>query len=507
MNNAQILIVEDEKIIAEDIQDSLREYGFGVVDIESNGEKAIEKAAKLKPDLILMDIMLKGKLNGIETAYKINDNEKIPIIYLTGSADYYTVEEAISTNPFGYLLKPFNKKELYKSVEIAIKKHRTLLSSNKTYSINAKEVEEHFYNQVSTTEIVQKEERKENTTEPAEKTHPFAHVLKPFYQKGLTLKDILSEIDSETITQVNLNKLIEVSFKLAIFNVRRNINKIYNINKSGDLTVEDIAIEAISNLFVTNEKRNMLNLKYSLITWNNPIENDTDGLYFLNKIVSMRVNQYLYKLLKESDPLFSKVLDAVNHCIKKDNYKKVVAFGKTYIVDEGIDEIDGDTITAEELNNVPVNFDYTKNDVLSNLFKYLEKHTSYYQAIPLNALVKRILFNYQKDYESQSFHVSSPMDRICVEDIVKISIEKTITMLKGTYLEKGKISEQDAFVLGKTIIDIANDLKEGQLNWGIYNYLEVYVPDLTKEIYKDKYQNILEYLVKKFKSYVKEQYN
>ncbi len=508
MINAHILIVEDEKLIAEDIQHILNEYGFGSVNIESSGEKAIEKAFKLKPDVILMDISLGGNLNGIETAYRINDKSQVPIIYLTANSDDNSVKEAINSNPFGYLIKPFNKKELYNSVEIAIRKSREMTANKVTsFKVRPAEVEHNSPSLLTKNSETETEKSAGILENDSEKIHPFAHVLKPFYQKGLTLKEILSEIEKETISQVNLNKLIEISYKLAIFNVRRNINKIYNLNKNGDITVEDVAIEAISNLFITNEKREMMNLKYSLITWNNPIENDTDGLFFLNKIVSMRVNQYVYKLLKESDPLFSKVLDAVNHCIKKDNYKKVVAFGKTYIVEEDVEEITGDTITAEELNNSTIDFDYTKNDVIAAMFEYIEVTTNYFPAIPLNAFVKRILFNYQKDYESQSFHVSSPMDKICVEDIVKIAIEKTLIKLKETYVEKDKISEYDAQVLGKTVIDIANDLKEGQLNWGIYAYLEVHVPELTKDLYKDKYQNILEYLVKKFKSYVKEQYN
>jgi len=121
----RILIVEDEVIIARDIQSKLRELGYDTLPIVSSGEEAIEKAGELKPDLILMDIVLNGEIDGIEAAGRIGRFFNIPVVYLTAYADDKTLERAKVTDPFGYMMKPFGEKELHSTVEMAIYKHRS----------------------------------------------------------------------------------------------------------------------------------------------------------------------------------------------------------------------------------------------------------------------------------------------------------------------------------------------------------------------------------------------
>jgi PAS domain S-box-containing protein len=119
----QILIVEDEIIIAEDLQIKLIRMGYSVPDIASSGEEAIKKVKEKNPDIILMDIVIHGKIDGIETAEKIHTFSDVPVIYLTAYADQYTLERAKITEPFGYLLKPFKERELLITLEMAIYKH------------------------------------------------------------------------------------------------------------------------------------------------------------------------------------------------------------------------------------------------------------------------------------------------------------------------------------------------------------------------------------------------
>jgi PAS domain S-box-containing protein len=124
MTNAKVLIVEDEAIVAKDLQYRLRKFGYTVPEIASSGEEAINKALKFSPDLVLMDIRLKGKMDGIEAAQEIYKRLNIPVIYLTAYADENTLERAKITEPFGYLLKPFKEKELQTNIEITLIKHR-----------------------------------------------------------------------------------------------------------------------------------------------------------------------------------------------------------------------------------------------------------------------------------------------------------------------------------------------------------------------------------------------
>jgi putative nucleotidyltransferase with HDIG domain len=123
--NAKILIVENERIIAEDIKRTLQNLDYAVCSIVTSGDEAIKKAEQDNPDLILMDIVLQGEISGIEAAEQIHTRFNIPIIYLTAYADAKTLERAKITEPFGYITKPFDEKELYSTIEIALYKNQT----------------------------------------------------------------------------------------------------------------------------------------------------------------------------------------------------------------------------------------------------------------------------------------------------------------------------------------------------------------------------------------------
>lgn len=118
-----ILIVEDESIVAKDIQQSLKKLGYEVLGVCATGEDAISKAEQLKPSLVLMDIMLKGEMSGIEAAEQIRQRLNIPIIFLTAYADSSTLSKAKITEPSGYIIKPFKEIDLQTNIEIALYKH------------------------------------------------------------------------------------------------------------------------------------------------------------------------------------------------------------------------------------------------------------------------------------------------------------------------------------------------------------------------------------------------
>ncbi|MBD0266422.1 MAG: response regulator, partial [Tolypothrix sp. T3-bin4] len=102
----RVLVVEDEYILALNLQENLEALGYTVLDIADTGETAIEKATELRPNLILMDIRLRGDMDGIQASEQIWQNLQIPVIYVTGHSDKSTVERATLTSPFGYILKP-----------------------------------------------------------------------------------------------------------------------------------------------------------------------------------------------------------------------------------------------------------------------------------------------------------------------------------------------------------------------------------------------------------------
>lgn len=124
MSKERILIVEDEKIISLDLQRRLEKFDYNVVGLCTTGTEAVEKTGEFLPDIILMDIMLAGDIDGIDAAKQIKDQYQIPVIFLTAYADEKTLERAKEAEPFGYILKPFKEKELYTTIDIALYKHK-----------------------------------------------------------------------------------------------------------------------------------------------------------------------------------------------------------------------------------------------------------------------------------------------------------------------------------------------------------------------------------------------
>ena len=123
MDSVKILVVEDEVLVAKDIKRSLDDLGYAVTSVVPTGEEALARVKSDRPNLILMDIVLKGKLTGIQTAEMIHYSFDIPIIYLTAYSDSQTIEAAKKTEPYGYLLKPIVQEELFTNVEIALYRH------------------------------------------------------------------------------------------------------------------------------------------------------------------------------------------------------------------------------------------------------------------------------------------------------------------------------------------------------------------------------------------------
>ncbi len=119
MEKLNILVVEDEFLVAADIEESLLDLGYNVQNTVAKGQDAIDEVEKRLPDLILMDIALKGDMTGIEAANIIGKKHDVPVIFLTANADVATIEKAKISLPYGYIIKPFSEKELQTNIEIA----------------------------------------------------------------------------------------------------------------------------------------------------------------------------------------------------------------------------------------------------------------------------------------------------------------------------------------------------------------------------------------------------
>ena len=124
MPNAQIMIIEDESVSAKRLQRSVEKMGYGVVSISSSGEQAIRKLESIPPDLIIVDIMLQGEMDGIDVIKRISSKYYIPAIYLTSLRDEHIFERAKETDPVGFILKPFEEDELRRVIALGLYRYR-----------------------------------------------------------------------------------------------------------------------------------------------------------------------------------------------------------------------------------------------------------------------------------------------------------------------------------------------------------------------------------------------
>lgn len=124
MNSARVLIVEDERITAFELRLGLAGMGYTVVGTVARGDEAVERAGELRPDIVLMDVNVEGPKNGLVAAEEITDRFRIPIVFLTAYANDEIIERALASRPLGYLIKPYDERELHTTLQVALARHR-----------------------------------------------------------------------------------------------------------------------------------------------------------------------------------------------------------------------------------------------------------------------------------------------------------------------------------------------------------------------------------------------
>lgn len=214
MSKINILVVEDESIVSKDIQNSLKKLGYNVVGSSATGEKAIELAKSEKPDVVLMDIMLKGEMNGIEAASIIKENQSIPILFLTAYADELTLSKAKLIQPYGYILKPFKEIDLHTTIEMAFYKHskeQEIIKERDLYYsiIENKEETKDFIFVKSNSKLIKIKTGDIYYIE-ALKDYVVIHTLEKRYTIHSTMKDIEIKMGKEEFLRVHRSYIVRV---------------------------------------------------------------------------------------------------------------------------------------------------------------------------------------------------------------------------------------------------------------------------------------------------------
>ncbi|MFT4600030.1 MAG: DNA-binding LytR/AlgR family response regulator [Arenicella sp.] len=213
MAKTNVLVVEDESIVSKDIQHSLKKLGYNVVGAASTGERAFELASSEKPDIILMDIMLKGDINGIEVASRVKEELQIPVIYLTAYADESTLEKAKVTEPYGYIIKPFKEVDLHTSIEMALykfsKEKEVLKARDLFYSIIENKDSKDFIFVKSKSRLVKIKTIDIYFVE-ALKDYVVINTLDSRYTIHSTMKDIVAKLEQDNFIRVHRSFIVRL---------------------------------------------------------------------------------------------------------------------------------------------------------------------------------------------------------------------------------------------------------------------------------------------------------
>lgn len=317
--------------------------------------------------------------------------------------------------------------------------------------------------------------------------------------KDTSILELFSKLDCQS----SINQLVEKSYKAALAYLRLNCNRVNKIFAENDLTFSEAAISSIAPLFCKDANDQNLPIVKEFNSWHPPIKIEEDAIYFLNKVIARRVDQYIAHLLKEHDPFFAKILDSVNYLIKKEGCKKVSYFGKRFIVQSSCNEIDGKVIDEDSFSKLPTSLFQDNKKCLTNIFIYLKKGTKFFLAIPLNSLVIRLknLHGLSFNPQNNDFNFTSKFE---VTEIVNYGLNHALEKLNFSYCVNGKLNKIESESFRNALKDMAEDLKDGGINHGLYDYLKQYFNELEKQDYQSKYHNMLEYLLKAMKTTIRE---
>lgn len=306
--------------------------------------------------------------------------------------------------------------------------------------------------------------------------------------------------------QSELNHFIERLFKFAESYLNYRYYRIKNLISPDRFTLEEAAIEAIAPLFMPASNNNHFTLLDELRKWNPPIKSEDDSLFFLNKVIANRVEQHIARMLRDADPFFSKVLDSVNYLIRKLGAEKVNYLGKVYITETGSSISSSNIISDEEFQDIPVKIFCGQKNLISSIFYYLKNETGYFPAVPLNKLViklKQINLSSHAPNDSTNLIIAE----IEIREVVNAGLRYTEDRLQHSYVNTGKLNQDEYKTFSAALRVMANDLEDGGLNPGLYNYLAPYFTGLSIEEYNYKYHNILEYLLKILKDKIAQEIN
>lgn len=304
---------------------------------------------------------------------------------------------------------------------------------------------------------------------------------------------ILQAVCNQTVNHSGLNQLIELtqSFAFTYFNYRyKNLG---NILLGEDVTLDEMAIDAIAPLFERDESGTFIRIKRAFVKWEPKIETEEQANFFVNRLAAKSTEKYVSELLRQSDPFFSKILKSINYLIERQGYAKKQILGTTYIIENEFINV-GSLSSNQFIYDLPLQLFRDTDCMLKDIFNHIKINSDNAAAIPLNALVIKI-----KSTSCLNFEISDRVEvdsTIEIDTVINNAIQMAFYKLEDGYLKNKKIDEDESSAIKRALYKISIDLRDGGIITGLHKYLIEEIPSLSFDDYRMKYQNIFEYLFK-----------
>ncbi|MCU7492695.1 MAG: hypothetical protein ACM3UR_10420 [Bacteroidota bacterium] len=321
----------------------------------------------------------------------------------------------------------------------------------------------------------------------------------------------LEILEKENITPGELNELAKFCCNISYMFVIKNRNKITPCFLGGEYNYKDFAISAVTPLFLRNQQ-NEYSIRTAFKNWGSPISTQSEAIAFLHKLIKSRVEQHLSESIRNSDPYYIKLQRTIYHFARKQNFRIIKHSGKTYFAKPDVTFACRKFIDEEAFESIPYYLLSNDETILREIAAFLESETDFVPAIPVNILIRRLRYlRGDEEYDCEvnpgdnseaitESRINYMDDSIHVNDMISYAISKSAAKLDKFYLGKNKLNSHEAGSLKAAIADMAWDIKHGFSCHGLHSYLDTHMESLSREDYEQKYQNILEYLLKTIKT-------
>ncbi|MCX8057265.1 MAG: hypothetical protein N3F03_06650 [Ignavibacteria bacterium] len=321
--------------------------------------------------------------------------------------------------------------------------------------------------------------------------------------------DILNNVLLGTPSEFEKNHFFEILIEVARMRIRFFSRLKYFSLEKNEISMDDIALEAISNLLSNNEEDYLEYLRNSFLNWKPKIENEEEAENFVNTIIDQSIYQTIAKKYGELDPLFAKILKEIRRANPK-KYKLFERLDTEYISlksfnpTKELNIIPQDELIFLGVQNFPDN-NYIKGWI-DEIFNALKEFTDYSPCLPVNSLALKIKFELTAAQKIEFNVIPDPEIQMLVREGIIFSLQKVEKKLENLSKKKKKYNERILTMFREALADIAYDLLQGDEIKNYYEYLKVYDKSMTVKEYRDNYRAQFEYLIKLLKNEIAQYY-